>query len=58
MEKLEDLEGNHEQVKQELENSITNLKESMAKNDIDYYKNIDLLSSLSDTLMSLLRNVI
>lgn len=57
MKRLQELEGNQEQVKQELEKNIQNLKTMISKYDADYSKNMEVLNSIADPLMSLLKNV-
>jgi len=57
MKRLQELEGHQEQVKQELEKNIQSLKTMIAKYDADYSRNMEVLSSISDPLMGLLKNV-
>lgn len=57
MKKLHVLEGNQEQVKQELEKNIQNLKSQIEKYQSDYNKNMDILAGISDTLLNILKNV-
>lgn len=57
MKRLHELEGNQEQVKQELEKNIQTLKQSISKYDTEYTRNMEVLTSCSDTLLNLLRNV-
>ena len=55
--RLHALEGHHEEVKQELEKNIQALRTQISKYDADYLKNMEVLNSVSDNLMNLLRNV-
>lgn len=55
--RLHALEGHHEEVKQELEKNIQSLRSQIAKYDADHGKNMEVLSSIADNLMNLLRNV-
>lgn len=57
MKRLQELEGHQEQVKQELEKNIQSLKAMIAKYDMDYSKNMEILTAISDPLMGLLKNV-
>ncbi len=57
MKRLQELEGHQEQVKQELEKNIQSLKSMMSKYDADYGKNMEVLNSIAEPLMSLLKNV-
>ena len=55
--RLHALEGHHDEVKQELETNIQVLRSQIAKYDADYSKNLEVLNSVSDNLMNLLKNV-
>jgi hypothetical protein len=57
MKQLHGLEGNQEQVKQELEKNIEHLQHSITKYDADYTHNNEILKACSDSLMNLLRNI-
>jgi hypothetical protein len=57
MKKLHKLESQQEQVKQEVEKNILSLKGMIAKYDTDYYRNMEVLSGISENLMNLLKNV-
>lgn len=57
LKELSSLELRNEEKKEELEKSILALKTSISKYDSDYNHNMDLLSSISEMLMNLLRNV-
>lgn len=58
MKRLQVLEGNQEQVKLELEQNIQQLKTQMSKFDHDYAQNMDILQTIKDPMLSLLKNVI
>mmetsp|Transcript_26009 Transcript_26009/g.43327 ORF Transcript_26009/g.43327 Transcript_26009/m.43327 type:complete len:379 (-) Transcript_26009:127-1263(-) len=55
--RLHALEGHHDEVKQELEKNIQNLRAQIGKYDADYAKNMEILNSVSENLISLLQNV-
>lgn len=57
VQQLENLEGHNDKLKQELEQHIATIQKSIAKYDADYTKNMDVLQSISDSLMNLLKNV-
>lgn len=57
MAKLAGLEGHHEQVKQELEKNIQLLKSNIAKYDASYLQNMELITSISPSLVALLNAV-
>ena len=57
MKKLHELEGNQEQVKQELEKNIQSLKTMISKYDVDYMKNMEVLKSIAENIQNLLKNV-
>lgn len=57
MTKLHGLEGQQEQVKQELEKNILSLKGLISKYDADYYRNMEILNGIKENLMNLLKNV-
>lgn len=54
---LSSLETRNEEKKVDLEKSILALKTSIDKYDTDYNHNMELLYSISEPLMNLLRNV-
>jgi hypothetical protein len=55
--RLRGLEGHHEQVKEDLEKAIQALQTQIDRYDADYQKNLELLASFSESLISLLKNV-
>lgn len=55
--RLRGLEGHQDQVKQDLERSIQALQAQINKYDGDYQRNLELLGSLSEGLLNLLKNV-
>lgn len=57
MKKLHELEGNQEQVKQELEKNIQYFQSMIAKYDADYMKNMEIVKSVEENLLNLLKNV-
>ena len=57
MSELNSLESKNEQKKQDLEKSILALKTSISKYDTEYNRNLELLNSVSEMLMNLLKNV-
>ena len=57
MDELNSLESKNEQKKQDLEKSILALKTSISKYDTEYNRNLELLNSVSEMLMNLLKNV-
>lgn len=57
MSELSSLESKNEQKKQDLEKSILALKTTIAKYDTEYNRNLELLNSVSEMLMNLLKNV-
>ena len=57
MSELSSLESKNEQKKQDLEKSILALKTTIAKYDEEYNRNLELLNSVSEMLMNLLKNV-
>ncbi len=57
MKKLHELEGNQEQVKQELEKNIQYFQSMIAKYDADYMKNMEIVKSVEESLLNLLKNV-
>ena len=57
MNELNSLESKNEQKKQDLEKSILALKTSISKYDTEYNRNLELLNSVSEMLMNLLKNV-
>lgn len=54
---LNSIESKNEEKKVELEKNILALKTLIAKYDADYNQNMELMTSISDNLMNLLRNV-
>lgn len=57
MSELSSLESKNEQKKQDLEKSILALKTTISKYDSEYNRNLELLNSVSEMLMNLLKNV-
>lgn len=54
MSELDKLEGHNNQVRTELEIHIASIQKAIAKYDQDYASNLDVISSISDTLLLLL----
>ena len=57
MQKLEGLQSHNNQVKNDLELNTTAIQKSIAKYEQDYGAHVEVLSSISENLMTLLRNV-
>lgn len=51
------LEKHNEAIRQELEQHISVIQASIARHDAEYAKHLDVLGSISDSLMNLLKNV-
>ena len=52
------MESKNEQKKQDLEKSILALKTTIAKYDTEYNRNLELLNSVSEMLMNLLKKLL
>ena len=57
MQKLEGLQSHNSQVKQDIELNTSIIKKSIAKYEQDYSGHVEVLTSISENLMTLLRNV-
>ena len=55
--KLDDLQSHNNQVKNDLEQNIATIQKAIAKYEQDYGAHLEVLSSISENLMNLLRNV-
>jgi len=56
-EKLDTLQSHNDQIKKDLENSITAIQKSIAEHEKDYNSHMDVISSISDDAMTLLGNI-
>lgn len=54
---LRHLESNQSEVKHDLEKSIDSIKAQREKHEQEYAKNLNILSSVSDNLLNILKNV-
>ncbi len=57
MAKLDALEKHNSKVRKELEQHISQIQKSIAKYDNAYAKDMDVLSSISESLLNILKNV-
>ena len=51
------MERRNDEVRQALELSISVLQKTISKFDMEYAKNMDVLATISESLMNLLKNV-
>lgn len=55
--KLSDLQSHNDQIKSDLERSISAIQKSIAEYEKDYNSHVDVISSVSDDVMTLLGNI-
>ena len=57
MSKLDTLEKYNSKVRQELEHHISQIQKSIAKYDAEYAKSLEVVNTIKDSLIMLLKNV-